>query len=116
MNSEDIVLLGVKGMVIAFERRTGRRLWQQQVNQPRRRGDYVSLIADTSCVYAHSGGEVACFDLLSGRALWQDGSAGLGYGIASLTIPGGPSTSSAPPKLQQQRESDSAAATATHSA
>ena len=93
MNASNILLLATKGSVLAFDRTTGARIWQTPAS-PSWNGGFVTLVADETRVYAHTKGVVYCLDLFTGRQLWQDGLAGLGYNLASLCLPGG---ASAPP-------------------
>ena len=83
----EVVLLGVKRTVIAFERKTGRRVWSRELASGMS-GDFVTVIADDTRVYAHTHGKIYCLDLATGTVLWEDQLPGLGYGIASLALPG----------------------------
>ena len=84
MDSKNILLLGLKGSVIAVRKDTGARLWVTKLKG----SDFVSVAADDTCVFAHTGGNLFCLDLQTGSLLWQDPLAGLGYGMASVAFPG----------------------------
>lgn len=101
MNSKNILLLGVKGMVLAFDRASGKELWRTDLTS----SSFVSLLADETKVYAHSYGELFCLDISTGEILWKDGLTGLGYGTASLAFPGG-STNSAEAAAEELREEE----------
>jgi outer membrane protein assembly factor BamB len=110
-----ILLLGVKGTVIAWDQKTGTELWRQ----PLKAGmvePFVTVMADTERVYAHTHGELFCLDLVTGSVLWKNGLSGLGYGIGSLAIPGQP----VPPAAltaevkRQQAAHAAAASSGTH--
>ena len=88
MNAEDIFLLATKCTVIAFYRETGARLWETPLKSGWTSTDFVSLVSDTRKVFAYTKGEVFCLDLFTGNLLWSDGLSGMGYGIASLALPG----------------------------
>src|SRR4051812_13277215 len=111
MNPKDILVVGVKGTLTAFEKTTGQRLWSTRLKSSMS-SDFVSVLADNSHVYAHTGGEIFCVNLLTGDGVWSDKLAGMGYGIASLAVPGfGASAIPLPAeKMRQAAASD----TATH--
>jgi outer membrane protein assembly factor BamB len=91
MKPKEILLLGVKGTLAAFDKKTGRRIW----STPLKTGmtaDFVTVLADDTRVYAHTGGELFCVDLFDGSLMWADKLPGMGYGIASLAMPGFGST------------------------
>jgi outer membrane protein assembly factor BamB len=111
MDSSNIVLLGVKGSVLAFRRDTGEHLWATELKSSS--NHFVTVTADDFRVYAHTGGELFCLDLQSGQRLWHDGLKGFGYGLASLALPGVPP---APSSLSEKRRQEEAAAqSAAHS-
>lgn len=109
MNPKNILLVGVKGALLAFRRDTGEHLWATELKSST--NDFVTVIADDTCAYAHTGGELFCLELLTGRKLWHDGLKGFGYGLASLGFPGGAAVSPAAEALHQ---AVAAAASATH--
>ncbi len=86
MDPDNIVLLGVKGAVLAFRRDTGAHLWATELKSSA--NNFVTVTADLDRVYAHTGGELFCLDLATGQRLWQDGLKGFGYGLASIALPG----------------------------
>lgn len=89
MNSDEILILGLKRSVSAISRRDGRVLWQSRL--PGGVGDgFVTVISDGALIYAHTQGKLHCLDLADGRLLWSNELIGYGYGIASLCLPAGP--------------------------
>lgn len=110
MRAEDIVLIGVKQSVIALYRSSGQRLWVADLGSGMGAG-FVSLVADEARVYAHSRGYLFCLDLFTGRELWRDGLAKMGYGMASLALPG-QQTFSTSAAFEMKRQQDVAAASA----
>ena len=104
-----ILLLATKGTVLAMDRATGRRLWQTPLVTGWTSGDFVSLLADETRVFAHTKGSVYCLDLATGQKLWEDGLSGLGYNLASLAFPGGANTGAAGPAEEQRRRSQDSA-------
>ena len=107
MNPKDILLVGVKGTVTAFRRDTGAQLWSTRLKS----GEFVTVATDDLLVYAHTKGELFCLDLQTGIQLWKNDLPGLGYGIASLALPGQPTSPDAVVAMQQ---SDDDAAAASH--
>lgn len=105
------MILAVKHTVIAFEKETGAQLWTRNLGSGMT-GDFVTVVADTSRVYAHTHGEMFCLDLATGAVLWQDRLAGLGYGIASIALPGfaASGTAALVARHQQDQASSHAAA------
>jgi outer membrane protein assembly factor BamB len=111
MDPKNIMVLGVKHTVVAFQRETGQRLWTANLKSSLS-GDFVTVVADDFRVYAHTSGEIFCLDLQTGQTLWTDGLAGFGYGVASIALPGlaVPVTATA-----ERRRNDSAAAASASS-
>lgn len=110
MNSQDILLVGVKGAALAFHRGTGEHLWATELKSSS--SDFVTIVSDDSRVYAHTGGELFCLELQTGRLLWRDGLKGFGYGLASLAFPGVASTPAAAEVMRQAAARASTMATA----
>lgn len=116
-NSDDIILLATKCTVLAFHRETGARLWETPLKSGWTSTDFVSLVADSRRVFAHTKGEMFCLDLLSGQMLWQDGLSGFGYGLASLALPGaGTDATLANAMEMRRRQEESARQQHTHNA
>jgi outer membrane protein assembly factor BamB len=110
MDPENILLIGVKGAVLAFRRDTGAHLWATELKSSS--SGFVTLTTDLDRVYAHTGGELFCLDLQSGQRLWHDELKGFGYGLASLILPG---AVPAVPAAEQLRQSQAAASAAASS-
>jgi outer membrane protein assembly factor BamB len=111
MDHSKIVVLGVKGTVLAYNQETGESLWKRPL-KPGISEHFVTVVADTKRVYAHTKGELFCLDLFTGNLLWQDGLAGLGFGLATIAIPGQTAPSAAVmAAVQKQRQDSSTAAT-----
>ena len=107
MDPENIVLVGVKGAVLAFRRDTGAHLWATELKSSS--SDFVTVTSDLDRVYAHTGGELFCLDLQSGQKLWHDGLKGFGYGIASITLPGLPGSTQIAAERKRRDDADAAA-------
>jgi outer membrane protein assembly factor BamB len=113
--TDQIVLLAVKHTVLAFDKQTGGRLWSRDLGGGLS-GDFVTLLADTSRVYAHARGRFFCLDLATGAVLWQDELPGLGFGVGSIALPGGPATGTPVAPQRQELLNQTAAAAAAGTA
>jgi outer membrane protein assembly factor BamB len=90
MNSDNILLLGLKRTVVAVSKHDGGTLWATKL--PGGVGmDFVTVLSDGAQVFAHTDGKLHCLDLANGQLLWSNELKGYGYGIASLCFPGGAS-------------------------
>jgi hypothetical protein len=103
LSPHNILVLGVKGSVLAFRRDTGEQLWAAHLKS----GAFVTVTADDRRVYAHTTGELFCIDLQTGAAIWHNQLPGLGYGTASLYLPGQPL---APESVFEHKHAEEAAA------
>jgi outer membrane protein assembly factor BamB len=88
MNSDNLLLLGLKSSVTAISRSDGRTLWKTELAGGLN-NSFVTVLSDGYLVFAHSGGTLYCLDLANGQILWSNGLSGYGYGFASLCFPGG---------------------------
>lgn len=99
MNSDNILLLGLKHSVTALSKTDGRVLWRTELGAGLSTS-FVTLLSDGQRVFAHSGGSLYCLDSADGRILWSNGLSGYGFGLASLCFPNG---ASAPDLAAMQR-------------
>jgi outer membrane protein assembly factor BamB len=88
MNSDNVLLLGLKSSVTAFSKSEGRVLWKTELAGGLN-NSFVTVLSDGQHVFAHSGGKLYCLDLANGQMLWSNELTGYGYGFASLCIPRG---------------------------
>lgn len=88
MNPAQMLLVGAKHTVSAFNRSNGSLLWTTQLKGGMVGGDFVTLHIDGLQVFAHTRGELFCLELSTGRILWTNPLEGYGYGIATLATPG----------------------------
>ena len=75
-----MIYLGIKGTVIALDRRTGVEQWRT----PLKGMDFVNVTMDDDSIYAAVRGEMFCLDPLSGRILWNNRLPGLGWGMITV--------------------------------
>ena len=92
MNSDNILLLGLKQTVTAISKCDGRTLWTTELPTAFSGDNFVTVLSDGHFVFAHTYGKLHCLDLANGRVLWSNDLKGYGYGVASLCFPGGPSS------------------------
>lgn len=113
MNSQDIILIGVKSRVMALSKTDGHIHWSTAL--PAGMGNFVTVLADGQRIYAHTHGQLHCLDLATGRVLWTNELAGCGYGFASLALPDGaaaPDSALAAARLAAEQQQAGAAAAA----
>ena len=87
MNNQNVIFVGVKRTVIALTKGEGRILWSTKLPGGLGSG-FVTVACDERYVFAHSDGKLHALDLDSGRLLWSNALTGLGYGLASICVPG----------------------------
>jgi outer membrane protein assembly factor BamB len=107
MDAKNILVLGVKGSLVAFRRDTGEELWSTHLKS----SGFVTAVTDEKRVFAHTKGELYCVDLFTGQALWSDPLTGRGYDLASIAGPGIAAPTS--PTLMEKQIQDQAAASGT---
>ena len=101
--SELLVIVALNTSVAALLKSNGRILWQTDL--PGIMGDrFVTVICDNTHVYAYAKGKMHCLSLDKGKILWTNELKGFGYGIASLCVPGFPSTPDPAAYAQMEKE------------
>jgi outer membrane protein assembly factor BamB len=111
-----IVYIGIKGAVVALDRRTGMEVWRTPLKGGvGRSSSFVSLQRDGDILFAGVGGEIYALDPKSGTLLWHNPLKGLGYGVLSILGDTDGTTSNALPaaveELRRQQAAAAAAAT-----
>ena len=104
---DNLVIIGMKGSVLALDDATGQEVWHTHL-----KGSYFTNVSHQGDrVFAGTRGEMFCLDARSGRVLWHNPLKGMGFGIITI----GDATQ-APPGAQQQEDeaSSHAAASAAH--
>jgi outer membrane protein assembly factor BamB len=107
MDAKHILVLGLKGSVLAYHRDTGQLLWSTHLKS----NGFVSVVTDLTRVYAHTHGELFCLDLFTGNGVWNDPLKGWGFDLASMALPGAQPLS--PSTTFQKLQQDQAAAQST---
>ena len=78
--TDSLMYLGVKGSVVALDRRTGVEAWRTELKG----SDFVNVVLDDSALYATARGEVYCLDPLTGRIRWNNPLKGMGWGLITI--------------------------------
>ena len=108
-NKPNLVYAGIKGSVIAFDQKSGTRIWEAGLAGRA----FVTLLVDGDRIFAATQGEIFCLRAADGEVLWHDPLRGYGLGLMSVATQNGssnPSTTAA--EQTQQDESASGAAAA----
>jgi outer membrane protein assembly factor BamB len=105
--NEDVVFIGIKGTVLALDRRTGGNLWTTHLKG----GDFVNLVLDGRDLLATTKGEVFCVDPSSGQIKWNNPLRGLGWGLATIATADSSSTAAMAEHRRREQSSDAAATT-----
>lgn len=101
------VIVGLKGTVVALQRKTGAELWR---NPLRDGNDFVNVVIDRDCIFATTSGEIFCLEKDSGKTLWHNSLKGLGRGMVTIASAGSQATVMAE-KLRRDQAPPVAAAT-----
>ena len=88
------LFIGIKGTVIAVDRRSGETLWSTHLKG----SQFVTVTVENGAIYAGTYGRLYCLDPGTGSVLWTNELPGMGYGL--ICIPG---DSSAPFGEYQRR-------------
>lgn len=105
MKTSDLIFVGIKGSVVAISRTTGRQAWATRLKGY----DFVNVTVEEKQIYATCRGEIFCLDPLSGKLLWHNPLKGFGLGLATVAVPGIPSTQFAVLSEHQRKEQQAAA-------
>lgn len=111
-----IVYVGLKGTVVALDRRTGAEVWRSPLKGGiGRSSSFVTLQRDGDILFAGVAGELYALDPKSGTILWHNPLKGFGFGIPSILGDSEGAVSNALPtvaaELQRQAAASAAAAT-----
>jgi outer membrane protein assembly factor BamB len=111
MKISELVFVGIKGSVVALERKTGKLTWSTRLKGY----DFVNVLFDGDRLLASTFGEVFCVDALSGKVLWHNPLRGYGRGLSGLATPtaaGASAITAAEVLRQQQAQAVTTASTA----
>jgi outer membrane protein assembly factor BamB len=103
----NLVCVGIKGSVVAFDQESGTRIWETDLKG----GAFVTLLVDGDRIFAATQGEIFCLRAADGEVLWHDPLKGYGLGFVSIATKNGssnPSTTAAEQAQQDQSASGAA--------
>src|SRR5882724_11636586 len=80
MKISELVFIGIKGSVIALNRRTGEQVWAQLLGST----DFVNAVMEDERIFATTNGEIYCLDPITGDVLWHNKLKGYGTGLATI--------------------------------
>jgi len=106
ISTNTFIYLGIRGSVIALDRRTGVEYWRTPL-----KGEFVNVALDGDSIYASARGEIFCLDAMTGRIRWHNPLKGMGWGMC--TIAGTDITPMAQYQAQQQQSAAAASASST---
>ena len=107
MAVSELLFVGIKGSVVALDRATGTQVWATRLKGT----DFVNVVLSGGELYAASRGELFCLDQSTGCIRWRNPLKGLGYGLATIAVPGG-SDNQAVVVQKHKRDREAAAAAA----
>ncbi len=111
MKTSDVIFIGIKGSVIALDRRTGERVWATHLKGC----DFVNVLVQDGTVLASCYGEIFCLDPLTGDVRWHNPLKGFGIGLATIAAGDGLGTGNAS-VLAAKRQRDEEAASCSSAA
>ena len=75
-----LVYVGIRGTVVALDRRDGSEVWRT----PLKGSQFACVHRDGDLLFATAGGEFFCLDPKTGAMLWRNPLKGLGLGLTSI--------------------------------
>ena len=76
----ELLHIGIKGRVLAFDRRTGEQRWET----PLKGAGFVNVSLEGNQLFAASKGELWCLDPVTGNTQWHNGLPGMGWGYVAF--------------------------------
>jgi outer membrane protein assembly factor BamB len=101
---DDLVVIGIKGTVLALDRATGGEVWRAKLKG----SGFTNVVREGGALLAATHGELFCLDPHDGRILWHNPLRGMGFGIVSFA-----SDAQQLAAVAQNHADDDAAASAT---
>ena len=112
-NKPSLVYIGLKHLVIAFDRKSGAEVWRVQLPAKyKSSGSFVNVVRDRDGLFATCAGELFALDPDTGAVLWHDPLKGLGTGLMTIAtdLGGASATTVLEESARQTRAAASAAA------
>jgi outer membrane protein assembly factor BamB len=111
--SVQLVIIGIKGTVVALDRSSGAEVWR---NSLKGGSQFVNVSIDRDQIFATTSGELFCLDKTSGQTLWHNRLRGLGQGLVTVATEGASSQVAVlAEKLFQDQQQAAAVAASTSS-
>jgi len=111
-----LIYIGIKGHVLAFDRKTGVEIWRTQLPAKyKSSASFVNIVRDADGLFAACAGEVFALHPRTGELLWKDPLKGLGTGVISIATELG-ATSSLTVAVVEEQQRQAAASAATTAA
>lgn len=86
--NSSLIYLGIKGHVMAFDRKSGTEVWRAELPaRYKSSNSIVNVFCDAEGLFASCAGEVFALDPRSGSLLWHDRLKGMGTGVAIFASP-----------------------------
>jgi outer membrane protein assembly factor BamB len=108
MKTSELVLIGIRGSVVALNRATGEEVWSRRLKGM----CLVNVMLEDDRVFAICYGETYCLDALTGELLWHNRLKGYGIGLATLATLKNPGNSQIVVLEQKHRRDQQGAASA----
>jgi outer membrane protein assembly factor BamB len=108
---EDLIHIGVRGYVLALDRRTGQEIWRTTLKGY----EFVNLTLDGPDLFATARGEIFCLDRATGQVKWNNPLRGMGYGLICFATPASPQAIFAESHRRAQEQAAASNSTVTHS-
>ena len=78
-NLASLMYIGIKGTVLAVDRRTGAEQWRTHLKG----SDFVNVVLDADALFATARGELFCLDPATGQIRWNNPLTGMGWGLVT---------------------------------
>jgi outer membrane protein assembly factor BamB len=105
MKTSELVLVGIRGSLVALNRATGEQVWATRLKGY----DFVNVVLDGEELFATAAGEIFCLDPLTGDALWHNPLTGFGTGLATIATAAGIGSEPMAVLAEKQRQNQAAA-------
>src|SRR4051812_30931163 len=79
-SNEQLVILGIKGTVLALDPASGQEVWRTALKG----SQFTNLTRQNGRILAATVGEVFCLDANTGRLLWMNPLKGMGFGVVTF--------------------------------
>jgi outer membrane protein assembly factor BamB len=105
MKTSDLVVIGIKGTVVALNRATGEQVWAARLTG----SGFVNVVLQNEAILASCNGEIFCLDPLTGKYRWHNPLKGFGVGLATIAMESNPGNGITPVLAEKLREDEAAA-------